>query len=159
MCLPGKNTEMKTPPKNPAMNVEAVSPVIGVILMVAVTVILAAVIATFVFGSAENVQKTKVVAATAQMTIDGDIAITYQGGPDSDSLKSITITAPDGSSWHTTNSAGTLADSGTTYYQPDIGSVMKLYYETSWPPAGQYHIAVVANFKDGVDQVILDSMV
>ncbi|CAD7776403.1 Archaeal Type IV pilin, N-terminal [Candidatus Methanoperedenaceae archaeon GB50] len=32
------------------MNEEAVSPVIGVILMVAITVILAAVIASFVFG-------------------------------------------------------------------------------------------------------------
>ena len=45
-------------------NEEAVSPVIGVILMVAITVILAAVIAAFVFGMAGNIQKTKVVAAT-----------------------------------------------------------------------------------------------
>ena len=46
-------------------NEEAVSPVIGVILMVAITVILAAVIAAFVFGMAGNIQKTRVVAATA----------------------------------------------------------------------------------------------
>ena len=46
-------------------NDEAVSPVIGVILMVAITVILAAVIAAYVFGMSGNVQKTKVVAATA----------------------------------------------------------------------------------------------
>ena len=38
-------------------NEEAVSPVIGVILMVAITVILAAVIAAFVFGMAGNIQK------------------------------------------------------------------------------------------------------
>ena len=139
-------------------NDEAVSPVIGTVLMVAVTVILAAVIASFVFGSAVNVQKTKVVAATAQMTTSGDIAITYQGGPDSASLNAITITAPDGLPWHTTDSAGTLADSGTIYAQPDIGSVMKLYYETSWPPAGERHVVVVAKFNDGVDQVILDTI-
>ena len=36
----------------------AVSPVIGVILMVAITVILAAVIGTFVLGLGENVQET-----------------------------------------------------------------------------------------------------
>ncbi len=36
-------------------NEDAVSPVIGVILMVAITVILAAVIAAFVFGMAGNV--------------------------------------------------------------------------------------------------------
>ena len=46
-------------------NEEAVSPVIGVILMVAITVILGRVIAAFVFGMAGNIQKSKVVAATA----------------------------------------------------------------------------------------------
>ncbi len=45
-------------------NDEAVSPVIGVILMVAITVILAAVIAAFVFGMSGNISKTKVVAST-----------------------------------------------------------------------------------------------
>lgn len=39
------------------MNVQAVSPVIGVILMVAITVILAAVIAAFVFGMADGITK------------------------------------------------------------------------------------------------------
>ena len=47
-------------------NDEAVSPVIGVILMVAITVILAAVIAAFVFGMSGNISKTKVVAVTVQ---------------------------------------------------------------------------------------------
>ena len=40
-------------------NDEAVSPVIGVILMVAITVILAAVIAAFVFNMAGDVQGGK----------------------------------------------------------------------------------------------------
>ena len=44
---------------------DAVSPVIGVILMVAITVILAAVIAAFVFGMAGNVSKTRSIAVTA----------------------------------------------------------------------------------------------
>ena len=47
---------------------DAVSPVIGVILMVAITVILAAVIAAFVFGMAGGVSKTKTVAATAKQS-------------------------------------------------------------------------------------------
>lgn len=38
------------------MNDKAASPVIGVILMVAITVILAAVIAAFVFGTAESMK-------------------------------------------------------------------------------------------------------
>jgi flagellin-like protein len=70
-------------------NDEAVSPVIGVILMVAITVILAAVIAAFVFGMAGNIQKTKVVAATASRLNTGNIVVTYNGGQDSASLISI----------------------------------------------------------------------
>jgi flagellin-like protein len=39
------------------MRPDALSPVIGVILMVAITVILAAVIAAFVFGMAQNIER------------------------------------------------------------------------------------------------------
>jgi flagellin-like protein len=55
----------------------AVSPVIGVILMVAITVILAAVIGTFVLGLGDNVESTP----TAQFDIDfNDEQITHEGG-------------------------------------------------------------------------------
>ena len=139
-------------------NDEAVSPVIGVILMVAITVILAAVIASYVFGSAGNVQKTKVVAATAQMTTSGDIYITYQGGPDTDALTSMNITAPNGSVWHTTDTEGTLADSGSTYAKPNVGAVMKLSPGPGWPD-GHRHVVVVGTFNDGAGQVILDTFI
>jgi flagellin-like protein len=65
---------------------DAVSPVIGVILMVAITVILAAVIATFVLGLGEQVSET---APQASFTFDyepdgsgsqGDLTITHAGG-------------------------------------------------------------------------------
>ena len=46
----------------------AVSPVIGVILMVAITVILAAVIGTFVLGLGDQIGGS----ATAGVTVDGD---------------------------------------------------------------------------------------
>ncbi|HOV67301.1 MAG TPA: type IV pilin N-terminal domain-containing protein, partial [Methanoregulaceae archaeon] len=69
---------------------DAVSPVIGVILMVAVTVILAAVIAAFVFGMGSNIGKTKVVAMTASRSADGTaIFVTYQGGQDHPSVASV----------------------------------------------------------------------
>ncbi|RNJ25987.1 type IV pilin [Halosegnis longus] len=63
----------------------AVSPVIGVILMVAITVILAAVIGTFVLGLGSNVQS----APTTQFSFDysdpasGDgqiVTVTHDGG-------------------------------------------------------------------------------
>jgi flagellin-like protein len=58
----------------------AVSPVIGVILMVAITVILAAVIGTFVLGLGDQVQQTS-PNAQWDWSYDGtDLEITHEGG-------------------------------------------------------------------------------
>ncbi|WP_276301164.1 type IV pilin N-terminal domain-containing protein [Halorussus lipolyticus] len=62
----------------------AVSPVIGVILMVAITVILAAVIGTFVLGLGQNVQSS---SPTASISFDqqgsagsADVQVAHDGG-------------------------------------------------------------------------------
>jgi flagellin-like protein len=140
-------------------NSEAVSPVIGTILMVAVTVILAAVIAMYVFGLPANVTKTKVVAATAQLDQNGDILITYQGGQNDDTLSSLNITAPDGSTWYTRSPDGALVPSSSSdpLGRPIIGSPMiPTTPAGGWPP-GSMHVMVVGAFSDGVNQVILDT--
>ena len=64
---------------------DAVSPVIGVILMVAITVILAAVIASFVLGLGGNTQATPTASFTFDFTQGDDdensyIEITHDGG-------------------------------------------------------------------------------
>ncbi|MDI9645264.1 MAG: type IV pilin N-terminal domain-containing protein [Archaeoglobales archaeon] len=64
------------------MDEKGVSPVIGVILMVAITVILAAVIASFVFGFGSTVTRTYTVAFTATQPNSTSVWITFQGGPD-----------------------------------------------------------------------------
>jgi archaeal type IV pilus assembly protein PilA len=62
-------------------NQDAVSMVIGTILMVAVTVILAEGIAMYMFGIPLKVAKNKVVTASAQMdTVTGNILITSRAG-------------------------------------------------------------------------------
>jgi flagellin-like protein len=60
----------------------AVSPVIGVILMVAITVILAAVIGTFVLGLGDQVQQTSPNAQWNWDESDTDpkLVITHEGG-------------------------------------------------------------------------------
>ena len=70
--------------KNLYSDDNAVSPVIGVILMVAITVILAAVIGTFVLGLGQNIQTS---APTASITFDqsgagntADVTISHDGG-------------------------------------------------------------------------------
>ena len=60
---------------------KAVSPVIGVILMVAITVILAAVIASFVFGIGSKAPKAAPqVSLQASAVSDSKITIAHQGG-------------------------------------------------------------------------------
>jgi flagellin-like protein len=56
-----------------------VSPVIGVILMVAITVILAAVIGTFVLNLGGNLQSAPQAQIGAE-EVDGDIKVSHNGG-------------------------------------------------------------------------------
>ena len=72
---------------------EAVSPVIGVILMVAITVILAAVIGTFVLGLGENVSS----ASSAGVTLDEEpgVSVTFTI-VDAGNLDGAVIVGPDG---------------------------------------------------------------
>ena len=121
-------------------NDEAVSPVIGVILMVAITVILAAVIAAFVFGMAGNITKTKVVSVTIHRTTDTEFTVTNMGGQDAALLTNIEITGD-----------GVTADTlGTT-----VGST-KIFTITT---GAQKHVIATGTFNDGSRQVILDTMI
>ncbi|MDD1658117.1 MAG: type IV pilin N-terminal domain-containing protein [Methanomicrobiales archaeon] len=139
---------------------DAVSPVIGVILMVAITVILAAVIAAFVFGMAGSVQKTKTVAATAKQ-VGNEFVITYQGGADDASVEYLTIQ---------------YLDNGTTFWYDDTATPFQVTPEpvafdadnkpavgTSLASGGatleQDHVVVTVGFNDGSAQVILDTYV
>jgi flagellin-like protein len=76
---------------------EAVSPVIGVILMVAITVILAAVIGTFVLGLGDQVQDT---APQASFNFEFDtsadsITVTHDGGDTIPSSSTLEVSGPD----------------------------------------------------------------
>ena len=85
----------------------AVSPVIGVILMVAITVILAAVIGTFVLGLGDSLGDNQ---PSAQLSVDvtnsGDnITVEHNGG---DSIESGTLNVIVSSPNATDNSEGTI---------------------------------------------------
>jgi archaeal type IV pilus assembly protein PilA len=140
-------------------NDEAVSPVIGVILMVAITVILAAVIAAFVFGMAGNISKSKVVAVTATKTSPSQINIMNQGGQDQPGLVELNATAM----------GATTADVPTSCLPSevkkvgnrcvlspaDVGSTIQMTTTGSW--AGRTEVIVVGKFSDGTNQVLLDT--
>jgi flagellin-like protein len=135
---------------------DAVSPVIGVILMVAITVILAAVIASFVFGMAGGVQKTKAVAATARQ--EGNYyLITWQGGQDNSYVTgyNVTVDCDDPAVCAPAGTYSTAYPAGGEYYQPFVGNTTKLNGAFS----GNDHVIVVSYFTDGTAQVVLDTYV
>ena len=69
------------------MDEKGVSPVIGVILMVAITVILAAVIASFVFGMTSTAPQQKTPGIIAERTGDDEITFTLTGWGGAASIK------------------------------------------------------------------------
>ena len=151
-------------------NDEAVSPVIGVILMVAITVILAAVIAAFVFGMSGNITKTKIVAVTAQQPDANHIGITYQGGQDAQSFVSGTVTVTRdttvgtcaGGVLYSNDTASTTTPTATNnILSKSVGSWVTA---TSSPATntcfvGKDHVVATGLFGDGSSQVLLDTYV
>ncbi len=91
---------------------DAVSPVIGVILMVAITVILAAVIGTFVLGLGGEIRSNP---PQAQFTFDEasneDLTITHDGGDKVD-VGNMNVTGSDSS----TSITACQSNSGTTVW-------------------------------------------
>ncbi|WP_300999317.1 type IV pilin N-terminal domain-containing protein [Methanoculleus sp.] len=144
-------------------NEDAVSPVIGVILMVAITVILAAVIAAFVFGMTGNVATTKTVAVTASQNAN-DIVVNYKGGADANTLNYLKVTVNDESdakycgmtsASDLTTSADSASDISSSGQVP-VGTTIKFTGDGS---TERDHVVVVGHFMDGTDQVLLDSYV
>jgi flagellin-like protein len=145
-------------------NDEAVSPVIGVILMVAITVILAAVIAAFVFGMAGNITKTKVVAVTAHKITSTQINVMNQGGQDQSSLSAINATTSPNSIASCKDLSGTgitpAADKSCQLKPVNVGSGIQL---TSAASPNDYssktEVIVTGTFADQTTQVLLDTYV
>jgi len=137
-------------------NEEAVSPVIGVILMVAITVILAAVIAAFVFGMTGNVQTTKTVGMQAKLDA-GNITITISGGPDMSTLQDIVIThngtSTDFVKDPSASSSDLICTDGTISGKFKVGDVI------TFEPKGSFtegRLLVVGHWSDGAEQILLD---
>ena len=136
---------------------EAVSPVIGVILMVAIVVILAAVIAAFVFGMAGTSSTTKNVAMTVAMgQVEAGFPnvgiITLQGGSD---LKYVTLleysingTAPKGVR---PNTGGDTAIAAANY-PLSVGTLVT----TGQNSIKNSRLILTATFADGTQQVVFD---
>ena len=99
-------------------NEDAVSPVIGVILMVAITVILAAVIGSFVFGMGSPEQAPQASIRGSAETVDGSNAIKleHQGGEGIELTNTSTTMTVDGESVNVTSSPDDRFETGDVLY-------------------------------------------
>jgi flagellin-like protein len=133
-----------------AQNEEAVSPVIGVILMVAITVILAAVIAAFVFGMTGNVESTKNVGMMAKLNGTNNIDITVAGGADIKTLVSLNASVNGQAMTKYLNSTASIktGDIYTMDLSKDFGTGVTL--------KSPYRVIVTGKFTDGTEQMLLD---
>jgi len=148
-------------------NEDAVSPVIGVILMVAITVILAAVIAAFVFGMTDSMpDTTKNVAISVKAATGENIMITVQGGTDLPRLEYLKITVGDDSvpthyaQVRTGNKVIVKADAGASITQDAGAFTVGSVWQTSDGPlteGASKHVVVVGVFNDGTEQILSDT--
>ena len=130
---------MNTKRRNLREDEDAVSPVVGVILMVAITVIMAAVIGAFVYGYGGSMVQTKDVSAVARHQ-GTTIYVTYMGGPDQELVSSLN-TLIDGT------------DPTSDFSGTSVGQTAYLTGQTT----NDNHVVVTATFTDGSVGVILDT--
>lgn len=127
-------------------NEDAVSPVIGVILMVAITVILAAIIAMFAFGMTENIPANKEVYVTTALGTDGTdtlMIVTIQGGKDISSLDNIQVSDND----------AVFGDLDTPFTKYGVGSSGSFKVTND----GTNHRYVIRGvFTDGTEKVLAE---
>ena len=131
-------------------NEEAVSPVIGVILMVAITVILAAVIAAFVFGLAGTTSTAKNVGLTVSVLPETDgsyAAITINGGTDIPTLNDLVYSIDGGANWYDVS-----ALSGGTSSAVGEFTVGRIVYTTESVKGKTLQIKGI--FDDGSEQIL-----
>jgi len=132
---------------------EAVSPVIGVILMVAIVVILAAVIAAFVFGMAGTTSTTKNVAVTVAQNATDVGVITIQGGADLNKVTLMEYSINGGTFGWVTDASGTGKSAPCT-----VGQIVYTSNSTSGVGTSidNARLVIKTEFDDGTEQVIFD---
>ncbi|MDT8356906.1 MAG: type IV pilin N-terminal domain-containing protein [Methanomicrobiaceae archaeon] len=128
---------------------DAASPQIGTVLMVAITVILAATALMYFSGMIGQAEDQYTVAVSTTTLPNYHVVLTYHGGNDEEYLERL--------DWHVYNRLGAEATNYTVEYveNPPVGwkaDIIDLSTDTN-PP---HSIVVVGTFTDGKQQVLLD---
>lgn len=127
------------------MNESAVSESVGIILIVAVTVILAAIIAAYALGIVTDIPVTKNVIMTVEKPTLSTVSVMYRGGPDQKELKSLKIFWPE--------------NPPEIFENPKVGEIYPKTGTRSITPGSKNHIVVMGNFTYNHEQVIIDTII
>lgn len=119
----------------------AVSPVIGVILMVAITVILAAVIGTMVLGMTDNVGQNVQAGASVQVNSNDQIVVTWTSNQNAGELSVAAENVSDGTA--VTWDASTISSIGGTATSDNAVS------------GETYQVTVTASAQSGDAQTVI----
>jgi hypothetical protein len=124
------------------MNESAVSESVGVILIAAITVILAAIIAAYALGLVSDIPVSKNILLTVEKPTISTISVMYRGGQDQKDLNSLKIIWPQG-----------------TPETDDNPTVGKTYGPRPITLGARNHVIVVGNFTGNKEQVLIDTFV
>lgn len=128
--------------KNIRKDNSAVSAVIGTIMMVSITVVLAATVVTMAYEMSDDLHPMYFAVVTAKQTNATTIEFTFVGGPDADSLRYLDATID-----------GVVIDGMPSRDDIDLGSV---WTYTDEALNGRNHLIVTATFVDDTSQIILN---
>ena len=129
---------------------DAVSPVIGVMLMLVVTIVIAAVVAAFAGGLGSDVEMAPTAALDIDAHANGKLKITSLSG-EALTTKEITVKVTDASG--NAFGSGNLYNDGTykeLYFSPGTTSVVSLGDSVTLPKGNYVTVTVVANGKHTV---------
>lgn len=121
---------------------DAVSPVIGTILLVAITVVLVAIVAAVVMGMTSGVQSSKDVGVTVSPVNDTTTSIVFYGGKDVSNVHNMTLV----------NMTGGQEVSASQDGPYSIGQPYNLATRNDFK--GSTSVNLIGNFTDGTESVI-----
>lgn len=110
------------------------------------TIVIAAVVMAML-GSFSPPKKTYSVAVSASKTPEGNVTVTFIGGPDASFVKTLKANITDVSYSSHNETIPLTAETGST-------NTTKIYTYSNLT-----HVVVTAEFKDGTKQVVLDTYV
>ena len=139
-------------------NEKAVTPIVGTIMLVALTVVLAAIVAAFLFGFAgQSLQTTHIVSATMQRVNATSVSVTYYGGQDAGSLYELAFTVNDGTNTTIFSGSPQVTVSGNRVTAKSGSIPVGLGVTVISPNPKKDHLIITGTFNDGSSAIIAES--